>query len=620
MLPKKTTLSFLVLTSTILCFVLPVSASQAEINRVLGRAREHTERGEHEKALGVVRDGLRAYPRAWELFLKGGKIRAATGNSAMAISNFELALRHSPGNKEIIRLLAEEYRKMGNRQKAAEYEKMFLQQAPQATAPQATAPQVAPQVATQTATQTATQAQPRNRATNNFPNLKALLSTLDSLVTAGQFDTALTIISNNLERFKRDPGLFYYAGVIRFERKEYDKAITNFNRALRDRSLYFRAYYYLGMIYERQNNNDKALANYRLFLQYPIGDNLREEITSRVEALSRNQANVANQQLRAMGHTQAYIPLDSIFGIEISDTTKESGKRAFSVATQHIAANRFDELAAELTKISVEAKDEALEEDVLWANANVFMFLNLNQQAERNLVLLGSKFPNSTRRDRYGYHHGRVLKLLGNYNEAIEKFQAVAAMRNSPFATSALINQAEIHELNSDYTRAVNVYSSLLEMLTRGAIADAAITPERLNFRIANALTKDFKTARAKNHLLKIIGTQNFANPYTKKAILLLADSEYKNGNSAEALRYYELYFNNYTAIDRNNPNNTWVIFQIGNSHRNLNNFDKAVETYRSLIANYPAEDRWVQSAKWKLDDTIWQARFRENFRPNQTN
>jgi tetratricopeptide (TPR) repeat protein len=84
-----------------------------------------------------------------------------------------------------------------------------------------------------------------------------------------------------------------------------------------------------------------------------------------------------------------------------------------------------------------------------------------------------------------------------------------------------------------------------------------------------------------------------------------IADEKYKSKEYTGAQTYYE-------AVIRKFPDfqeTPWAIFQIGNVHKNLQQFKEAIESYNDLIKNYP-EDYWAKQAKWKLDDAVWEHEY----------
>ena len=94
----------------------------------------------------------------------------------------------------------------------------------------------------------------------NDPRILSLLATID--LKLSKLDEAEKIYRNLAERFPGDANAWYNLGILYYSKKEYERAIDNFKRAIEINDSP-DAYLYLGLIYHKSGDLDKALYYYR---------------------------------------------------------------------------------------------------------------------------------------------------------------------------------------------------------------------------------------------------------------------------------------------------------------------------------------------------------------------
>ena len=79
------------------------------------------------------------------------------------------------------------------------------------------------------------------------------------------------------------------------------------------------------------------------------------------------------------------------------------------------------------------------------------------------------------------------------------------------------------------------------------------------------------------------------------------ANSLFKSGNLAEALRIYKALLDKEISTD----DRYFAMLQMGNIYRELRDFHSAVTRYRTVVQQYPESD-WAAEAERALEDAVW--------------
>ncbi len=551
--------------------------------------------GKYNEGLNEVKTGLRKNSKDWKLYYVGGKIRTALGDNKKAVANFELAHKYNPKGQETLRLLVKYSKKIGDDSRVKKYQaKLDALQNSYTKAKKVT-----------------------NNSTSkkplSFNGKEATFEAIDKAIENGDFDYAYDIIKKNMNKYNKDTRFYYYAGIVRYERNQFNDAKINFNIALKDKMKNYKSYYYLGMIFEKEKDWGKSSANYKIFLNYPVADNLKKELELKVKDFTDKKASQVKADKKSTEPKQVILDLDSVYHIIISDTTKNEAKKAVSISKNRIKNSQFDELTGELITISSGSDDKQFQEDIEWSVANIYLFLGLNDKASNSLRGILTRYPNSKRKDIYKLTRANALSKSSTPNEAINLYKEILSKGASKDKLLAYAGIIDIHLRNKDYSRALVVANQKSKYIDDNERYNIPAKIEVL-YTIADINFKMNKTSEAKKKLQEILTIKNEDDKFYKKSIILLGDLEYKGGDSKQALKYYKMYLDNHTVLDKYDDNNSWVLFQIANCYRNLKNLDQALDYYDKLIKEYPETDIWVKSAKWKKNDTIWQSRYQKKY------
>ena len=555
----------------------------------LSEATKMYKSGNYTKGLAEVKAGLKKTPGNAELFLIGGKIRTAMKDNKKAVANFELAHKYNKKDQETLRLLVKYSKKIGDKNRVAKYQKKLDALDPSAKAVK------------------------KVSKPTSFSSKEKTYEAIDKAIENADYDYVHKMIKANLKKYKGDPRLYYYGGIVRYERGEYKEAKINFNVALKDKMQNYKSYYYLGLIFEKEEEWGKSSANYKTFIKYPIADNLKKELDLKIETYSAFKVDKIKKVKKDAEPKKRVIALDSVHYVVFRDTTSAGAKKGVRLSEDYIKSNRFDELTGELINISSLSNDKELQEDIEWSIVNIYLHLKLNEKAATSLKSILARYPNSPRKELYKHTRARALTDTQMFKKAIPIYKELINKGTAEYILPSYDGIIDVYMRNNDYARALKVSHQKSKYIDKKQRYNI---PAKIHvlYNIADINFKLNKTSAAKKNLLKILSMDGGNDVYYKKSIILLGDLEYKGGDSKQALKYYLMYLNNHTVLDKYDDNNSWVLFQIANCYRNLNDLNKAIDYYDKLIKEYPETDIWVKSAKWKKNDTIWQSRYQKKY------
>lgn len=90
-----------------------------------------------------------------------------------------------------------------------------------------------------------------------------------------------------LAKYPGHDGAYYYAGVARYNLKDFDKAIYNFKKSFKYPEKGFNAYYYLGRIAEIQSNSLQAISYFNKYLEHTSSESGKKEVLNRISILKK---------------------------------------------------------------------------------------------------------------------------------------------------------------------------------------------------------------------------------------------------------------------------------------------------------------------------------------------
>ena len=88
------------------------------------------------------------------------------------------------------------------------------------------------------------------------------------LLSYSKFDEAEEILTKAIKYDKGNYEAYYYRGCARFNMREYEEAIADFEQAVALKHDYADAYFNMGRAYYLTHDEDKACENYKLAAQY----------------------------------------------------------------------------------------------------------------------------------------------------------------------------------------------------------------------------------------------------------------------------------------------------------------------------------------------------------------
>ena len=562
-----------------------IYATGSNYSKLYKEALTYYKKGDYSKALNTIRTIIfKLKVKNYDVYLLAAKVRYKKGDIKLAKKNLEIALKYNPNGQEAKKLLA--------------------------------------QIRKQTSYKSSAKSNNVTKKSSKISSKEELYKKLDNLITDGQYEKAISLIHKYLKKYPNDPGLFYYAGIIRFEKGEYKKAIINLTKALKKKNKFYRSTYYLAMSYEKLGQIDKAIVFYEDFIRYPISETFRNSIKKKLELLKSKKTELIKRELSASLPKSAVIKINNELSLYLSDTTMPLEKSIYNEALKYKDIEnikKLDDLVSFMLNIAAKSNDKKLNEDVLWNIANIYNYLNLYNKVLSVIDKLITNYPNSKRISLYKRYKVEALIKNNQYDKALKEIEKNLKEKNISLDDKIyyLTRKGLIYEKLNQKNKAIKTYKSIITLIKNKDEYRTKL--HQIKYKIAINYIKNIQYPQAKKILNQIIQSP-VESEYKKDAILLLADLEYKTGNSQAALKLYKFYYDTYSKIEKDNPNNTWVLYQIGNCYRNLEKYDEAINTYKKLIQTYSSEDPWVKNAKWKLDDTIWYIRYKANLNDQISN
>jgi TolA-binding protein len=151
-------------------------------------------------------------------------------------------------------------------------------------------------------------------------------------------------------------------------------------------------------------------------------------------------------------------------------------------------------------------------------------------------------------------------------------------------------------------------FSKAIDAFTQAA-AHAAAPADRLYplFKLGGAYADAGNVPHSVETYKKVIESGEKSNVLCRvpDSYFRVADLKYQQKDLKAALEYYQKVTRKYPTFQET----PWGLFQIGNIFKNTRDFQKAIDTYRTLVKTYP-EDYWSKQAKWKMEDAVWENEY----------
>ncbi len=604
----------------------------------------------YDRAIDEFRKVLAAYPDNYNAYFQMAEIRRKQERSRLVIYNLKKALSYNPGWSRAQKMLAAAYEKDGQLQKAI----IELQQCQQSSDPAerdsiqlqidrligmvsggngnpaavVTLPVAAGADNSVAASTEAVPAEKKKKVPRRAAKRSSAHSTADAgddafkraveLYNNEKFDQAITAIRQVLSVKPGHAGAYYYAGLIRYRKKQYHMAEINLKKGLAWSELGFNAHYYLGKIYGEEKKYAKAITHLFKYIEktsYEPGKKEAEELietyrrlggSAVLDALAPGASAAAATRADSLSPKERYLTLevriDSMLTMLTVDTLSDVGQQLLE-GIHLFAAGKYDEAIRAFKKVLARNPSGTVAVHCLYNTGICYLKLRLLKEAENQFQQI---------LDRYGRHPVAAQSLF---------LKAVTYLERSEPITAEKLLRKFLRQYR-DHRWAQNAWEKLgdayvdLEQPRKAVDAyQQSVTRSRKNGDKVAVLFKLGKVYQEIGNGSKAVESYERAIAMGEKAgvYLRVPDSYYRVADHLYKIKEYKKALGYYTRVTRKYPafqETPWGLFQIGSINRNLKRYQDAIDAFKKLARKYP-DDYWARQAQWKLEDTIWEHEYK---------
>lgn len=275
----------------ILLLVLLIDVSFAAIDPRLEQGARFAAAGEYEKAIGEYNAILATDPNNAQAYFAAAEVRFKMKDYSRALANYRLAYRYAPQMSEAYEGAARIYEVLGNKKGAADERAKDPANQPPVVEESSSSVElsssseipvsssVIPPSSSSVVVSSSSIVLPSSSSVAPVPSSATVAKDSSSkfsynshlflkgveLFKAKKYNEVASIWREVLKQEPGHPGAYYYAGLVRYELGELDKAEYNLKRAFDFPELGPKAHYYLSLIYKKKNKKDLEIAELRLY-------------------------------------------------------------------------------------------------------------------------------------------------------------------------------------------------------------------------------------------------------------------------------------------------------------------------------------------------------------------
>lgn len=617
-------------------FVLTLSwGDPAQDNIRFQIAQKFEKNGEYDQALEYYQNFLVEAPNSEQGYLALGRVYSLKGSLGQSALNYKKVLDSNPNQAEALKSLATIKEKQGMYEKSIGYLRTLADSSPK---DKVNAEKQIKKLMSLKSKKGGSQ------ASNKISSLPTKTSSsTDSkyrydtplfkkglrLTNAGDDASALKVWRELLKSEPGHPGAYYYAGVNRYNLKNYKDASINFKRGYKYPEKGHNSHYYLGRIAEKQNQPQSAIKHYNNYLKKTSYAKGIQEVKGRISKLQSQPSDKSSSKVdkAAEGDSKTKEPTQPV-DPKTSDKTRDQIPSKSLAKINPLNTNGFfvihsnddvgaDELKQAWSKYRRFKVDDAM---------NILKKLTLDYPSSPNAL--------AAHYNRVSINHELGLDksvltvakmILRNSPPEPYKSSLYYLMAQSEFASGSkkqaleYLNQVSPDgKLGPTSAKKLSFEADLAAQLDQGA--DGIV---KMKSAIENAKTEEKKRALMYDLARMYLDKKNIKEGVQVYRDLLakcpkssnlelcrlscvgIADENFKLKNYDVALKYYQKTLEEFQD-DKDLP---WSQYQIGNVYVEQRKFSQAVKAYNKVSENF-SDSYWASQSKWKRDDTIWRKEF----------
>jgi len=406
-----------------------------------------------------------------------------------------------------------------------------------------------------------------------------------ALYRNNQYAKALTALLDFVGKYPKSsfaPHAVYLMGWIKFSQKEYSDAINNYLyliEAYPQSNLVPRAYYSIGDTYFNQGNYEKAIDYYRKVVELFPSDQLAPE------ALKSTQYCYVT-----LGRSDEAIALADQY-IQSNPNSPIVEEFSFKKAEMFYTGQKYSDAITEYQKFLEKHPNSEFNPEAMYWMAKSYQNLNEIDNAIKTLKDLARKYPKSDYAPRALIEAAQMLRERTFLMEADSIYQSVIInFPNTDFEAQSIYRRGDIALALGDTTKTLKYYREVADKFPTNPYGLSARYRLGMYFRNtgkADSALKEFEV------LTSLSEDQE-----------LSAESQYRVGEIYLKMNRYDDAINALNIVkDKYSTIEVWFplsLLSLGEAYEKKEDFAKAIDTYKGLIAINPDDD-YSKTARTRL-------------------
>ena len=408
---------------------------------------------------------------------------------------------------------------------------------------------------------------------NKYPDSenKAAMESLliDSFITSKNYEEAMRLLENNRNFSDKQAyqKVAYYYGLELFEEGDYEAAIQNFDKALkepRDQDITAKATFWKAESEYSINRMDDAILGYREFkgMSAAKGSDEYADLDYNIGYAYFKK----NDYSQAVNYFKSYTSSANAEGAKKNDALLRLGD-TYYVTSQYWPA--------------MEAYQKAIDNGVSNADYAAFQkaisygFVNRNDTKIEELNSFTNRYPRSPYRDDAMYELGNTYVAANNVSQGIESYnRLIRDVPQSALVPKAMLRQGLIYYNNNDGNKA-------LERL-RKVVAEYPNTPEaKQAVSTARNVYVDLGRTDEYASWVRNIDFVEVSDADLDNTTYEAAENQYLNNNTEKAITNFEKYIQNFpNGIHSINAN-----FYLAQLYYRNGNVDRSIPNYKYVTS-----------------------------------
>ena len=411
---------------------------------------------------------------------------------------------------------------------------------------------------------------------------------IDSLISSKNYEAALDLLQNdkdfeNKEAFQK---VAFLRGLELYNESEFKEANTFFKRSLEepvDATYAARATFWKAESDYLLNNFEEALSSYQSFM----GNTAARQ----TDEFQNAQYNIGYTNFKLKNYPQAisafntYVQQNSEDEERSTDAYLRMGDSYFVSSNYNGAIGAYDKAIAQ----------KALDEDYAFFQKTLSQgFLGRSNQKIEGLKAFIEQYPKSKLRDDALFELGNTHAIKNNESEALAAYdQLIDNYRMSSFTPKALLRQGLIYYNGGNNDEALRKF--------RKVVADYPSTQESLQ-AVATARLIYVDLGRVDEYAawVRNLDFVDVTDAELDQDAYAAADRQYQQGNSANAMRSYEKYLEQFP----NGRNALQANFYLAELYYANDRESEAIERYREVVGR--SQNEFTEKALTRLSELLF--------------